>query len=242
MTGAGAALRLDGLTVRYPGFELAPLSLRVERGERVALVGENGAGKSTVMRSIAGLHRADGGRVEVEGRDLAAWGAAVRTRVGLLPERLLGFGWMTVAEHLAFLADVHPAWDAAYATELRERLAVPAGTRLANLSKGMAVKLSLVAAEAYRPPILLLDEPTSGVDPVMRRDVLDLIREVAPPDAGRVVVFSTHILEDVEAVAERVLLLRAGGLVADTTAMALRAEADERPLSEAIYARLTRDA
>jgi len=236
------ALRLDALRVRYPTFELAPLSLEVAGGEHVALVGENGAGKSTVMRTLAGLLPDHEGTVEVEGRALAAWGAAVRTRIGLLPERLLGFGWMSVAEHLDFLRDVHPSWDAPYAAALRERLAVPERTKLANLSKGMAVKLSLVAAEAYHPRILLLDEPTSGVDPVMRREVLDLIREVAPEASGRVVLFSTHILEDVEAVAGRVLLLHDGRLVADTSVATLRREAGPGTVSEAIYARLTRDA
>ena len=248
MTGAAEApggrsaaplLSVEGLTVRYPDFELRPLSVRFDRGERVALVGENGAGKSTVMRAIAGLHRDYEGRVEVEGAETRALGAAVRTRVGLLPERLLGFGWMTVAEHLRFLAGFHPTWDAAHADALRARLALPERTRLAHLSKGMAVKLSLVAAEAFRPPILLLDEPTSGIDPVMRREILDLVDEVASTASGRVVVFSTHILEDVEAVAERVILLRRGRLVADATVDALVKEAGGASLSRAIYTRLT---
>jgi ABC-2 type transport system ATP-binding protein len=177
--------------------------------------------------------------VEVEGVEVRDQGPSVRLRVGFLPERVLAFGWMTVAEHLEFLAAAHPGWDADYAAALRQRLILPADTKVANLSKGMAVKLSFLTAEAFRPPILLLDEPTSGVDPVMRREIVDLIVEAVPADSPRAVVFSSHILEDVEAVAERVVLIRQGRLIADTSVEALRSEGPRGSVSDALYARLT---
>lgn len=234
-----AAVELRELAVRYPDFTLGPLTLTVSAGERVALVGPNGAGKSTTLRAVAGLLSGYAGSVTVEGREVRDVGPRVRARVGVLPERLLGFGWTTVAEHLELLASFYPTWDEAYADELRTRLDLPAGTKLANLSKGMQVKLSLVAAEGFRPPILLLDEPTSGIDPVMRGDILRLITECAAAEEGRTVLFSSHILEDVEEVAERVILLRGGRVIGDLERDELRAEAGAGTLSKALYRRLT---
>ncbi len=233
-------IELDGFGVDFSAFSLGPLSLTIRGGERVALVGPNGAGKSTTLKGICGL-LPDGylGHALVDGREVADVGPEVRRTVGLLPERMLGFGWMTVAEHLAFLSSFFPDWDGARVAELLRRLELPTDVKLANLSKGMQVKLSFVAVEGSRPPVLMLDEPTSGIDPLMRKEVVDLIREAVPEDSGRAVVFSTHILEDVEAVAERVLLLRAGRLIADTSVAALRADGEHGSVSEAIYSRLT---
>ncbi|MCG6958172.1 MAG: ABC transporter ATP-binding protein [Gemmatimonadetes bacterium] len=239
MTTPQAVLRLRDLEVRYPEFTLGPVSLQVVRGERIALVGPNGAGKSTVIRAICGLQGEYGGSVTVDGRDVRALGPRVRTRIGVLPERMLGFGWMTVEEHLRFLSSFYPSWDDAYAEELREGLGLPAGTRLANLSKGMQVKLSLVTAEAHRPRVLLLDEPTSGIDPVMRGELLALIRQCAPSGGDRTVIFSSHLLEDVEAVARRVLLLRNGRLCGDLDVGELAAESADGSVASAIYRRLT---
>lgn len=233
-------IRLHHLDVRYPDFSLGPLSLRIGEGERIALVGPNGAGKSTVLRTICGLNRDYRGEVSVGGEDLRRLGPRVRTLVGVLPERLLGFGWMTAADHMRFLASFHSTWDVAYAEELRERLGVPSATKLANLSKGMQVKLSFVSAEAFRPRVLLLDEPTSGIDPVMRGEILALIAECAPAAGGRTVIFSSHLLEDVEAVARRVLIMRNGQLCGDLDVGDLAAEGDGS-VPAAIYRRLTSD-
>jgi ABC-2 type transport system ATP-binding protein len=239
VTAARAAIRLHDLEVRYPGFSLGPITLQVARGERIALVGPNGAGKSTLLRTMCGLQRDYRGTVLVEGKDVRTTGPRLRTRIGLLSEGMLGFGWMTVGDHLRFLKPFYPTWDGAYAEDLRESLGLPSGTRLANLSKGMQVKLSFVAAEAHRPPVLLLDEPTSGIDPVMRAELLTLIRRCAPSGGDRTVIFSSHLLEDVEAVARRVLLLRGGRLCGDSGVAELAAEHGDGSVASAIYRRLT---
>jgi ABC-2 type transport system ATP-binding protein len=226
------------LTVRYPDFTLGPLSLTLRAGERVALVGPNGAGKSTTIKAICGLLPTYEGRAAVEGREVRDAGPGVRARVGVLPERLLGFGWTTVADHLRFLSAFYPTWDAGYAEDLRRLLEVPERTKLAHLSKGMQVRLSLVAAEAFRPPVILLDEPTSGIDPLMRGEILALIKSCASPETGRAVLFSSHILEDIEEVAERVVLLRGGRVLADLSREDLRREAGDEPISKVLYRRL----
>ncbi len=232
-------IELEDFHVDFSGFTLGPLSLAIGEGERVALVGPNGAGKSTTLRGIAGLLPGGyAGHARVDGQEVAETGPAVRRRVGLLPERMAGFGWMTVAEHLAFLSAFHPTWDARHARELLDRLELPDDVKLAHLSKGMQVKLSLVSTEAYRPPVLLLDEPTSGIDPLMRRDLLLLLRECAQGAERRTLLFSSHILEDVEIVAERVLLLRSGKLVGDVPVADLRARGGRETVSERIVERL----
>ncbi len=232
-------IELNAFGVRFPGFSLGPLSLTIRSGERIALVGPNGAGKSTTLRGIAGLlPEGYDGSARVGGEEVSASGPEIRRTVGLLPERLAGFGWMTVKEHLAFLRAFHPTWDDTWAAELTDRLELPTRTKLANLSKGMRVKLSLVSVEAHRPPVLLLDEPTSGIDPVMRRGLLTLLQECAPPGGDRTVVFSSHILEDVEAVSDRVLLLREGSLVGDASVADLRAVRGGASVSEELLRRL----
>ncbi len=229
------AIHLRDFTVRYPNFVLHPLNLEFAPGERVAFVGANGAGKSTTLRAIAGRASDYDGQVAIDGADIRSLLPQVRASIGFLPERAYGFGWMTVAEHLRFLSSFFPAWDGEYADALLKRLELPPESRVGTLSKGMAVKLSLVAAEAFRPPLLVLDEPTSAIDPVMRGDLLDLIDDCAPAGGDRLVLFSSHILEDVERIAERVVLLRDGRLVADISVPDVQRRDPGRPLSKALY-------
>lgn len=237
MTG----VRLRGFSVRYSNFFLEPVDLSIDPGERVAVVGANGAGKSTTLKAIAGRLRDYEGRVELGRDDIRSQLPEIRARIGFLPEKLLGFGWMTVGEHLSFLSAFYPTWDQEYAEALLERLELPSSSKVGTLSKGMAVKLSLVGAEAYRPPVLILDEPTSAVDPVMRRELLRIIDECAPGGGDRLVVFSSHILEDVEFIAERVVLMRRGRILDDTTTAELRARHPDAPLSQVLLKALERD-
>lgn len=199
----------------YPGFTLGPLDFSLEQGERVALVGHNGAGKSTAIRALSGRALDYGGSLSYRGVELREAVPDVRGRIGLLPEKPASFHWMTVAEHFALLSSLQPHWDAGYAELLRDRLNLPARSKVGTLSRGMSVKLSFIAAEAFHPPLLLLDEPTAGLDPGMREEIVELVLKAAPAGSGRVVVFSTHILEDIHLLAERILVLRQGRLVAD---------------------------
>ncbi|HSG09747.1 MAG TPA: ABC transporter ATP-binding protein [Longimicrobiales bacterium] len=228
-------------TVEYPGFTLGPVTLALSGGERIALVGPNGAGKSTLLKGLAGLIPGARGRVELDGVQVVEGGAQARRGIGILHEKVMGFGWMTVAQHLSFLAPFYPTWDARYAAELLRRLDLPPDTKLADLSKGMGVKLSLVAAEAHRPGLLLLDEPTSGLDPLMRSDVLDLIASWAPRHCDRAVVFSSHILEDLETIADRVVMVRGGRILLDAPVAQLQDPQSGRSLARALLERLSHD-
>ncbi|MGD0991602.1 MAG: ABC transporter ATP-binding protein [Gemmatimonadales bacterium] len=234
-------LALQSFSVRFPKFTLHPLSLTFRAGERVALVGPNGAGKTTVMKGLAGRLPVYQGAVQFGGAEMRSLLPDARARIGFLPETLAAFGWMSVAEHLEFLSAFYPSWDGVYATELAARLDLPLDHKVGTLSRGTKVKLSFVAAEAFRPPVLLLDEPTSGLDPVVRRELIDAIGERFPPSGDRLVVFSTHILEDVEWLADRVLVLAGGVLCADATVVELRRGRTTEPLSQILYALLADD-
>lgn len=241
MSAAPPAVHVSALEVRFSGFRLGPLDLMVAPGERVALVGPNGAGKSTTMRVLGGRFPGYRGTVRVLGADIAVDRPGHRGRIGYLPERVPAFDWMTAAEHIDFVGAFHERWDAGRARELAEELEIPLETRTSQLSKGNRVKLALVCAEAHRPDLLLLDEPTSGIDPVMRGRLLDRLEHACPCGGDRTLVFSTHILEDVGRIADRVILLRDGRVLADDLVAGFRAEDPDAPLARILEHRLRHD-
>jgi ABC-2 type transport system ATP-binding protein len=233
-------IALRQFSVKYPSFTLAPLSLEFAPGERIALVGPNGSGKTTTLRALAGrLHEYDGS-ILVDGRDLRALLPLGRREIGLLPETLGGYGWMTVRQHLELLREFYPSWDADYALHLADRLRIGLDQPIGRLSKGTKGKVSFVAAEAYRPRLLLLDEPTSGLDPEVRGELIDAVLASADARPERIVIFSTHLLEDVESLAGRVLLLVDGTLRRDATVSELRASQPGSSLAQVLYAALSR--
>ena len=214
-------------------FELEPLSVELTAGERVALVGPNGAGKTTILRALSGFLPEYEGEVRLGGVDTRTLLPGLRNHVRVMPERLLGFGWMTVRQHFDLLARFYDNWDRDYEARLTDRLEVSDGANLATLSSGTKAKVAFVSAEACRPRVLLLDEPTGGLDPVMRRRLMDVVAESLDEDPARVLLFSTHILEDVEWLAERVLVLVDGTMIADRSVRHMRA--DHASLAGALY-------
>ena len=235
-------IALRQFAVRYPAFALQPMSLEFRPGERVAFVGPNGSGKTTTLRAIAGRLSSYDGSILFDGADLRTLLPLGRQKIGLLPETLAGYGWMKVRDHLAFLREFYPDWDAGYAAHLMQRLLVPPDAVMSTLSKGTRVKVSFIAAEAYRPPLLLLDEPTSGLDPQARVELLDSILAAADGNRERVVLFSTHLLEDIDRVADRVILLSNGALQLDASVAELRDAHHGSSLAKILYAALSRPA
>src|SRR5205085_1763454 len=134
------------------------------------------------------------------------------------------YPWMRVRQALSFAARIYPTWDRARAEQLRERFALPPAMRVKELSRGMLAKLALIVALAHEPELLILDEPTSGLDPLVRREFLDALLELAHgnDERRRTVLFSTHILSDVERAAERVIVMNHGRIVADESTKDLR--------------------
>jgi ABC-2 type transport system ATP-binding protein len=186
--------------------------LEVPAGIVLGLVGGNGAGKTTLIKHLLGLLKAQTGQVRVFDRDPVADPVGVLSRIGYLSENRDLPEWMRVDEFLTDQQAYFPNWDPAYADQLRTTFELRTNQTIKSLSRGQKARLGLLGALAHRPPLLLLDEPSSGLDAVVRRDILGaIIRTVA--DEGRTVLFSSHLLDEVERVADRVAMLHAGRLV-----------------------------
>ena len=206
------AVAVDRLSRRFgPKLALDGVSVKVPRGAVFGLVGANGAGKTTLIKHLLGLLRAEQGTVRVFGRDPVADPVGVLSRVGYLAEDTDLPGWMSIAELVRYTAAFYPGWDHDYAGRLRKDFELDPGAKVKHLSRGQRSRAGLLVACAYRPQLLVLDEPSSGLDPIVRRDILGaVIRTVA--DEGRTVLFSSHLLDEVERVSDSVALLIRGRL------------------------------
>ena len=208
-----SVLRLDKVSKRYRGqAALDHVSLEVPAGVVVALLGENGAGKTTTLKILLGLVEADSGEVEVLKLDSRTQGAEIRRRVGYVPERPTLYEWMTIAEIGWFAAGFYPPGYLTKYRELVQQFELPANRKVQELSKGMRAKLALALGLSHEPELLILDEPTSGLDPLVRREFLESMVDVAA--AGRTVLLSSHQIGEVERVADIVAILKQGKLLA----------------------------
>lgn len=220
---SGATVALQGVTKRY-GSQLAVADVDVSfnAGERIALVGHNGAGKSTLIKLMLGLIRASSGKVEVLGQDAGKRGAtASRADLGYLPENVVFPPSMTGRELLGFYARLKRR-DIAANEELLKRVGLihAAGRRIVTYSKGMRQRLGLAQALIGSPRLMLLDEPTTGLDPALRRTFYDIIDELAGD--GVTVLLSSHALMELEPRSDRIVLMNRGRKVADGTMADLR--------------------
>ncbi|MDI6710713.1 MAG: ATP-binding cassette domain-containing protein [Thermoanaerobacterales bacterium] len=203
---APPALRLAGVTKRYPGFALRDVDLELPPGRIMGLVGPNGAGKSTLIKIVLNLVRPDAGRVTVFGLDHREREPAVKSLVGYVPEENRLYEDLSGAWLARFVSRYYPAWDDRLFARLTAGFKVPVEKKVRELSKGNRMKLSVALALAHRPRLVLLDEPTSGVDPVTRHELMEELLEVIM-DEERAVLFSSHITEDIEKVADTVTFL-----------------------------------
>ena len=221
MTQAAEAIRTERLTKRYgETLALDALELNVRTGEVYGYLGPNGAGKTTTIRLLLGLHRPTSGRAELFGID--AWADPVEAHRRLAYVAGEPFLWpgLTGAETLEFLARLRSGTDVAYRDQLVERFKLDTSKKIRALSKGNRQKVQLVAALSTRADLLLLDEPTSGLDPLMEVAFRECIEEAKA--RGQTVFLSSHILSEVEALCDRVGILRAGKLVDQGTLAELR--------------------
>ena len=216
------ALSVEHLTKRY-GKTIAvnDISFAVSPGSICGLVGPNGAGKTTTIRMLLDLIRPDAGTVRVLGLDPARDRLQILSRVGYVPERHQIYQWMRVQQVLDFVAGVYPGWSWQECELLNDILDLPLDRKVKELSRGELAKLALIVALSHRPKVLILDEPTSGLDPLIRRDFLSAIVGLLR-DTDRSVLFSTHILSDVERVADRVIVMNEGSIVAHDSLDGLR--------------------
>jgi ABC-2 type transport system ATP-binding protein len=207
------AIETEGLTKRYgrKARGIEDVNLVVAPGEVFGFLGPNGAGKTTTIRTLLGFLRPTGGRARVFGLDVRRESVEIRARVGNLPGEFALEDRMTGEGLLRFFARLRGVNDLSYAHELAERLGADLRRPMRRLSRGNKQKIGLVQAMFHRPPLLILDEPTGGLDPLVQEEFLDIVEETKAE--GRTVFFSSHVLSEVERVCDRVGIIRDGRLV-----------------------------
>lgn len=217
-------IKTDGLTKRYGRHTVVNnLSFTCQPGEVLGFLGPNGAGKSTTMKMVTGFVSPSAGRAEVCGHDIATDGLAARRKIGYLPEGAPCYAEMTPGGFLEFIADIrglHGGKRKQRLEEVAERLHLGPvlGQSIETLSKGFKRRVGLAQAILHDPDVLILDEPTDGLDPNQKHEVRELIRSMS---ADKLIVISTHILEEVEAVCSRAIIIANGEILADDTPRAL---------------------
>jgi ABC-2 type transport system ATP-binding protein len=190
------------------------LDLRVPQGTVYGLLGRNGAGKSTTIKMLLGMTHPDSGRAEVLGEDAALLRPETRARIAYLAEGHPLYRWMTIAEAVRFARASYPTWNDSLLTQILDHFGLPLRARIRRLSRGERAQVSLALAVAADPELLILDDPTLGLDTVVRRDFLESLIQIIQR-RGRTILFSSHILGDVERVADRIGVLVDGVLRVD---------------------------
>jgi ABC-2 type transport system ATP-binding protein len=206
------AIRTKGLTKRYGSFTaLAPLDLEVKKGEVLGYLGPNGAGKTTTIRALLGLIKPTAGSAEIFGIDSQANKVEAHKRLAYIPGEATFWPNLTGAETLHLLGQIHGKIDTAYRDELIKRFRFEPDKKVRTYSKGNRQKINIIAAFMTRADLLMMDEPTSGLDPIMEQAFRQSVLEAK--SNGQTVFLSSHILEEVSALCDRVAILRAGELV-----------------------------
>jgi len=224
-------IEVRDLVVRRGAFALALSGWQVEPGQVVGVVGPNGAGKTTLLEALGGLRPVTSGSIRVFGRD--PWREPeVRAALGFASDDMPVFD-LRVGPLLRLLSGYYPTWDAGLVESLLERFKLDPTAKAHTLSKGQGTKLRLVAAMAFRPRVLVLDEPATGLDLAGRRSLLESVLDVVR-DPGRAVIVSSHQLLDVQRIADRLLVINEGRVVREGATDALVGEG--RTLEEAIEA------
>jgi ABC-2 type transport system ATP-binding protein len=216
------AIELTGLGWKADAaFALRDLSLSVPVGSIYGFLGPNGSGKTTTIRMCLGMMKPDRGEIRVLGMDVPREMPRVLARVGYVPERPHVYPTLTVAEQLRYHASFFKPWDEGWAREILERLGLDPARKISRMSKGETGKLLLLLALSQRPSLLVLDEPTDGLDPVVRRDVLTAVVDYVG-DSGATVFVSSHLVHELERICDWVGVLDDGALVAELPMQAFK--------------------
>ena len=207
------AIHCEGVRKTYPHFKLNDIDLIVPEGSVMGFVGPNGAGKSTTLRIIMGLVHQDAGRVSVLGNEMPTGQVAAKRDIGFVSEDMRLYGHRTIGFHLDFLKRIFPRWDDAYASELLRRFELNPEQKVKGLSHGQRVKAALLTVFARKPRLLVFDEPTTGLDPVARKVILEEMMRVMEAE-DRTILFSSHNTLDVEQISDHITFINQGTIIA----------------------------
>jgi ABC-2 type transport system ATP-binding protein len=240
------------VTKEFKGHRAADsISLEFKSGTTVGLLGPNGAGKTTCLKLMLGLLRPTSGSISILGEDVVSNGPEVRQQIGYVPEDPWLYPWMTVSEVTRFASSMYKNWDAARATELLAQFELPPERLIKQLSKGMRVKAALIVALSHRPRVLVLDEPMSGLDPLMRDDLIETLLG-ARAENTECIVLSSHQIDDVNRLADEVAIIHAGKLLVHASiddlllstkrveAVLLDGRLPEKPLPQTVWQNIDR--
>lgn len=205
------ALELSHVGKRLGEFELKDVSLTLPDGCIMGLIGENGAGKSTTIKTVLGLMRMDSGEIRILGKPVAELDA-VKEQIGVVMDECCFHEVLTATDVSAVLKNVYRAWDAAQFAALCQKFALPARQKIKEYSRGMKMKLSIAVALSHGARLLILDEATSGLDPVVRDEVLDIFLEFIQ-DEGHSVLISSHIISDLEKICDYITFIHKGKIL-----------------------------
>ncbi len=194
----------------FDNFSLKDVSFQVPKGRIVGFIGENGAGKSTTINLILNELKKDGGQIQLFGKDHTAF--SVREDIGVVFDSCNFHDIFTADDLEKILSGIYKSWDKALFEQYLNRFRLPRTKTIGSLSKGMKMKLSIICAMAHRPKLLILDEATTGLDPVVRDEILDLFLEFIQ-DEERSIFFSSHITSDIQKIADYVILIHQGKII-----------------------------
>ena len=208
-------LTVKDLQKKYNNFTLGPINTSFKGGVIIGLIGENGAGKTTFIKSILGIIKSTG-KVEIFGHDISTEEKDVKENIGVVLDNSFFPEVLTANDIDKIMSPLYKNWDPGLFYNLLERFSIPKNKTIKTLSKGMRKKLEIAAALAHHPKFLLLDEPTSGLDPVVRKEVLDVFLDFIQ-DEEHTILLSTHITSDLEHIADYILFLNHGQIVLEET-------------------------
>ena len=205
-------VQFEGVSKRYKHFSLENINLQLPTGTITGFIGANGAGKSTTIRILMGLVHQDRGSVTIFGKTMPGDQAEIKREIGFVSEDMRLYGAATLAWHMKFVQSIYQRWDEPYANELLRRFDLRAEQKIKGLSHGQRVKAALLLALARRPKLLVLDEPTTGLDPIARQEVLsEMMAAIA--DEDRTILFSSHNTQDVEQISDQFTFIDRGQIV-----------------------------
>ena len=215
------AVKINGLTKRYRGKAVVDkLSLSIPRGSVYGLIGPNGAGKSTTLKSLMRLIKISSGSASILGHDVHSDFQAVKSRLGYVPETHHIYRWMKVKRVIAFTRSFYPSWNDEFCNQMLQMMELDPDKKVKQLSKGMLAKLALLLAVSHEPELLVLDEPLSGLDPIVRDEFIDgVLKTICERDTT--VIFSSHTIGDVQRLADSVGILFNGRLLVNDSTEAI---------------------
>lgn len=206
------AIQLQNVSKHFSYFDLKSIDLALPKGQIMGFVGANGAGKSTTIRLIMGLMQADSGDISVLGHSMPTMQTQMKQDVGYSSEEMKLYGAQNLAWHINFIKSVYPNWDDNYANELLQRFDLNLKQKIKQFSKGQHIKAQLLLVLARKPKLLVLDEPTTGLDPVARQEVNNELALILK-DEERTVLFSSHNTADVEKISDQITFIDRGSII-----------------------------